>query len=235
MARGEEAKARRKAERKEARQKNAENLFDNVTTEDDNEEEIEDSSEEEVIPRKKKSGKRPPNGGEAVGGKKQVIKPLPLILLILLTGTTVLPALIYMSDWVGKAMQKNHVMGSLGYKLGIGSSPRKRVLSFYEKHDPEKISEVPNILAKYYGDYPKLIKRLERKYQDYGYFLNWEQDEAPMVLAMEKLQLTYEYLGQKWQIYAPQFAKTALRVRIKIKSVANVPQIQLTSSSPNRI
>ena len=57
-------------------------------------------------------------------------------------------------------------------------------MSFYEKHDPTKLEEVPKIMAKYYGDYPKLVKRLERRYQDYGYFQNWEQDEAPMKIAM---------------------------------------------------
>ena len=72
----------------------------------------------------------------------------------------------------------------MGHKLGVGATPKKRVLSFYEKHDPEKFDDIPKIMAKYYGDYPKLVKRLERRYQDYGYFKDWEQDEAPMKLAM---------------------------------------------------
>ena len=119
----------------------------------------------------------PPGGSSGEGG----IKTLPLVMLIMLTGTTVIPALLYMGDYFSAFIQKNHIMGNLGQRLGIGPSPKKRVISFYEKHDPEKMGEVNNILSKYYGDYPKLVKRLERKYGDYGYFLNWESDEAPMV------------------------------------------------------
>lgn len=118
----------------------------------------------------------PPGGSSGEG-----IKTLPLVMLVLLTATTVIPALLYMGDYFSAFIQKNHIMGNLGQRLGIGPSPKKRVISFYEKHDPEKMGEVNNILSKYYGDYPKLVKRLERKYGDYGYFLNWESDEAPMV------------------------------------------------------
>lgn len=135
----------------------------------------------------------------------------PLILLVMLTGTTLLPALLYAGDWVGGFLQKNHVFGSLGHKLGIGSSPKKRVMSFYEKHDPAKIDEVESILGKYYGDYPKLIKRLERKYNDYGYFIDWENDEAPMTLAMDKIYETRDYLGKQFNRYAPQKVKIATR------------------------
>jgi hypothetical protein len=142
---------------------------------------------------------------------KKGIKSTPLILLILMTGSTLLPALIYASDYFGSYLQKNNLIGSIGFRLGIGQTPKKRVMSFYEKHSPEKIEEVPGILAKYYGDYPTLIKRLERKYQDYGYFLEWEADEAPMQFAMEHLQETREYMFQQWQLYAPQPLKTATR------------------------
>ena len=117
---------------------------------------------------------------------KEGIKTLPLILLILLLGTTLLPALLYVSDRLGGMVQKRGVLSTLGQKLGIGPSPRKRVVSFYEKHDPAKLKEVNEIISKYYGDYPTLIKRLERKYHDYGYFLNWEEDDAAWKLAMEK-------------------------------------------------
>eukprot|EP00558_Chaetoceros_sp_UNC1202_P001403 CAMPEP_0197258400 /NCGR_PEP_ID=MMETSP1429-20130617/81930_1 /TAXON_ID=49237 /ORGANISM="Chaetoceros sp., Strain UNC1202" /LENGTH=269 /DNA_ID=CAMNT_0042722497 /DNA_START=18 /DNA_END=827 /DNA_ORIENTATION=+ len=139
------------------------------------------------------------------------IKKGPLILLVMLTGTTLLPALLYAGDWFGNFMQKQHIMGNVGHKLNIGASPKKRVLSFYEKHSPEKIEEVDVILAKYYGDYPKLVKRLERKYQDYGYFLNWEKDEAPMTLAFEKLSETKQFMQKKFNKYAPQQLKTAAR------------------------
>lgn len=142
----------------------------------------------------------------------QGIKTTPLILLILMVGTTILPGLIYASDYIGGYLAKNNVIGQIGFRLGMGSVPKKRVLSFYEKHDPEKLNEVPQILSKYYGDYPKLVKRLERKYQDYGYFLGWEQDEAPMALAKDQLQETYSlWINSYWNVYAPQPAKTAAR------------------------
>ena len=139
------------------------------------------------------------------------IKTLPLVFLIMLTGTTVLPALLYLGDYLGAFVQKNHLMGNLGHRLGIGPNPKKRVISFYEKHDPEKIAEVPTILAKYYGDYPKLVKRLERKYGDYGYFLNWEQDEAPMHLAFDKLWETRDMLQTQFDRHAPAIVKTGAR------------------------
>jgi len=140
------------------------------------------------------------------------IKTTPLILLVLLVGTAVLPGLIYASDIIGGFLQKNHVLGQIGFRLGIGSVPKKRVMSFYEKHDPNKLPEVPVILSKYYGEYPKLVKKLERKYQDYGYFIGWEEDEAPLTLALEQLQETYTlWINSYWNVYAPQQLKTAAR------------------------
>eukprot|EP00584_Thalassiosira_punctigera_P007349 CAMPEP_0172542694 /NCGR_PEP_ID=MMETSP1067-20121228/13251_1 /TAXON_ID=265564 ORGANISM="Thalassiosira punctigera, Strain Tpunct2005C2" /NCGR_SAMPLE_ID=MMETSP1067 /ASSEMBLY_ACC=CAM_ASM_000444 /LENGTH=333 /DNA_ID=CAMNT_0013328981 /DNA_START=118 /DNA_END=1119 /DNA_ORIENTATION=+ len=149
-----------------------------------------------------------PSGG---GGSGEGIKTLPLVMLIMLTGTTLLPALLYMGDYFSAFIQKNHLMGNLGQRLGIGPNPKKRVVSFYEKHDPEKLTEVPSILAKYYGDYPKLIKRLERKYGDYGYFLEWEKDEAPMTLAFEKLWETQEMAAKQFDRHAPAIVKTGAR------------------------
>ena len=149
-----------------------------------------------------------PSGG---GGACEGIKTLPLVMLIMLTGTTVLPALLYMGDYFGAFRQKNHIMGNLGHRLGVGPNPKKRVISFYEKHDPEKLHDVTGILAKYYGDYPKLIKRLERKYGDYGYFIEWEKDEAPMTLAFEKLWETQEMAAKQFDRHAPAIVKTGAR------------------------
>jgi len=143
--------------------------------------------------------------------KERSIKTAPLILLIIMTGTTLLPALIYAGDYMSTFLAKSNVLGSMGYRMGIGNVPRKRVMSFYEKHAPEKVPEVPQILSKYYGDYPKLIKSLERKYQDYGYFMGWEQDEAPMKLISEYLQDIYKMWIKQWNKFAPQVAKTAAR------------------------
>lgn len=188
---------------------------------DSDDEADKDSDEDVVTPKKKKKSKK----SKAASGdddymkmptapktKKSQIKSTPLILLILMTGSTLLPALIFASDYIGGFMAKHHVLGQIGFRLGMGGVPRKRVLSFYEKHDPEKIENVPEILSKYYGDYPKMIKKLERKYQDYGYFLGWEQDEAPLVLALEQLQEAYDvWIHSYWNVYAPQPLKTGAR------------------------
>jgi hypothetical protein len=150
-----------------------------------------------------------PKGGG--GGERGGIKTLPLVMLIMLTGTTLLPAILYAGDYFSAYLSKNHFMGNIGHRLGIGPSPKKRVVSFYEKHDPEKLHEVPSILARYYGDYPKLVKRLERKYADYGYFLNWEQDEAAMTLAFEKMRETRDTLQRQFDRHAPALVKTGAR------------------------
>jgi len=177
-----------------------------------------EDGEKETKPVKKKKRKKTKSSSASAAAQQgpppsssQGIKSGPLIMLIMLTGTTLLPALLYAGDYLGAFMQKNHILGSLGHKLNIGSSPKKRVLSFYEKHDPTKISEVEGILSKYYGDYPKLVKRLERKYQDYGYFIDWEKDEAPMTLAFEKLDETKKFVQGEFNKRAPQSIKTAAR------------------------
>lgn len=145
------------------------------------------------------------------GGGGEGIKTLPLVMLFMLTATTVLPAILYAGDYISAYLQKSNIMGSFGHRLGIGPSPKKRVISFYEKHDPEKLNEINSILAKYYGDYPKLTKRLERKYGDYGYFINWEQDEAPMHLALEKVWETQEMMQRQFDRHAPPIVKTGAR------------------------
>jgi hypothetical protein len=175
-------------------------------------------NDESVKKKKKRIKKKPPNAANPTGltarapaPASQGIKMGPLIMLIMMTGTTLLPVMLYAGDWFGNFIQRQHILGSLGHKLNIGASPKKRVRSFYEKHDPYKMDEVDKILAKYYGDYPTLIKRLERKYQDYGYFLNWEKDEAPMTLALEKLTETKKYLQTQFNKHAPQKLKIAAR------------------------
>jgi hypothetical protein len=166
--------------------------------------------------KKKKSRSAGEKGSKAVAQQpvkaKEGIKMLPLIFLILMTATTLIPGLIFASDYVGAWASKTSVLGRIGFTLGIGPVPKKRVLSFYEKHDPNKLEDVTTLLSKHYGDYPKLLKRLERKYQDYGYFLGWEEDEAAVKLAMEQLQATYDmWLQNYWNRYAPQPMKTAVR------------------------
>jgi hypothetical protein len=234
MPRGSDAKLRRRNKKKEDTA-TADRMLDDDDSEGNEHEsgipmppgmsgdaEIEkDSDAEEEAPvekkkKKKKSKARAAAADDSIPMPPQQQKPTinrtPLILLILMTGSTLLPALIYASDYLGNFMQNHHVLGEIGFRMGMGAVPKKRVLSFYEKHDPEKLNDVPDILSKYYGDYPKLIKRMERKYQDYGYFMGWEEDEAPMALAMEKFQETYDtWIHSYWNVYAPQQLKTAAR------------------------
>lgn len=204
MARGADAKLRRRNKRK-----NENEEVTNMFNEGDSDTEATDETGE--VDSKKKKEKQQEEEPVRVPIKK-TIKTMPLILLIMMVGTTILPAIIYASDFVANFAQKHHVLGNVGYRMGLGSVPRKRVLSFYEKHDPTKLEDVPTILSKHYGDYPKLVKKLERKYQDYGYFLGWEEDEAPLTLAIEQLVQTREYfVNEYWNRYAPQPAKTAAR------------------------
>jgi hypothetical protein len=148
-------------------------------------------------------------GGGGGGGGLGSIKTGPLILLIVLTGTTLLPAVLFAGDYLSKYLPD--FIGGVGYRLGVGAIPKKRVTSFYEKHAPEKLGDVPKILKTHYGEYPTLIKKLERKYQDYGYFLGWEQDETPMRYATESLRGTYDAWIRVWNRSAPQVLKTAFR------------------------
>lgn len=191
---------RRRNEKKKAREEASANDPFMAPIEDDDSADEQQTGADVPPPKKKSSSKQTVPIPQK---KKQGIKTLPLVLLLLLTGTAVLPALIYASDFLGAYFQKHHVLGAIGYKLGFGATPKKRVLSFYEKHDPTKIDDVDSILAKYYGDYPKLIKKLERKYGDYGYFLEWEQDEAPMTLALEKVAETRDYIGEQFNLVRP--------------------------------
>lgn len=236
MARGAEAKLRRRNEKKEARAAEAARLLEKKEMfvendsdfnenelptppgmarkdemDDHNDDENYDSSSGDEQSRKQSFKTKKNRKIAANAPPPKPIKTLPLVLLILLTGSTVLPGIIYAGDWIGNMIQKHHFMGSLGHRLGIGATPRKRVMSFYEKHDPEKLDEVPTILSKYYGNYPKLVKRLERKYQDYGYFQHWEQDEAPVQFAKEKMEELYDTVGKMWLKHAPQLLKTGVR------------------------
>ena len=123
--------------------------------------------------------------------------------------TAILPAIFFVVDNAAPVMEKFNMGGNLGYRMGIGQTPQLRVLSFYEKHAPDKLGEVPKIMGKYYGDYGKLTKSLERKYQDYGYFLGWEKDEAPSTLAWAKLDDTYKAINKKFKKHAPAPVRTA--------------------------
>ena len=154
--------------------------------------------------RKREKKRRIEEAAAAEGGYFSNIKLLPLLFLLMLTGTTLLPAGLWVLDNAGPILGKSNLTGKLGYRLGIGSTPRKRLESFYEKHSPEKLSEADAILSKYYGNYKALTKKLERKYHDYGYFLGWEDDEAPSALALEQIGVHYSALKSKVRSSSPR-------------------------------
>jgi hypothetical protein len=235
MARGAEGKLRRRTQRKNAAEDEPIDMFgtegnddtafptpqtakaagtrrSTVVVEDVDSDEEDENFDENLPKQKKKHGASSQQQSRVVPKKKEGIKTLPLILLVLMVGTTLLPALIFVGDYAATFLSKNNLAGSIGFYLGIGSVPKKRVLSFYEKHAPEKINDVPSILSKHYGNYPQLLKKLERKYQDYGYFMGWQEDEAPLKIGTEYLQSLYDvWIQQYWNRYSPQVLKTAFR------------------------
>ena len=230
MARGKEGKLRRRQTRQEERDGDdaARQFLDDAAADDvdtpslpvppkrkekvvvetvDSDDDDADAAAAVSLPKKKTKAKAATQAA-APKKTKEGIKRTPLILLIVMMGTTLLPVLIYASDYLAN----HNVLGQVGFRLGIGAVPKRRVLSFYEKHAPEKLNTVPNILASNYGKYPELVKKLERKYQDYGYFIGWEQDEAPMTKALEGIREAYElWITDYWNRYAPQPLKTAFR------------------------
>jgi len=140
------------------------------------------------------------------------IKWGPVLMLIIMFGTTLIPAVLFVGDSLSGFLAKNDIMGQIGFRLGIGAVPRKRVVSFYEKHNPEKLSDVSSVLAKHYGDYPKLIRKLERKYNDYGYFVGWEEDEAALRLVQDQFEDMYSvWIQQYWNKYAPVEVRSRVR------------------------
>mmetsp|Transcript_21432 Transcript_21432/g.27718 ORF Transcript_21432/g.27718 Transcript_21432/m.27718 type:complete len:318 (-) Transcript_21432:162-1115(-) len=192
----------------------------NVKDSDDEDDDVDD------LPAPSRQSKRKgraagPNDNIKLASANSGIKWGPVIMLIVMFGTTLIPAVIFLGDHVSGFLAKNDIMGSVGYQLGIGAVPKKRVVSFYEKHNPEKLNDVPKVLATHYGDYPKLIRKLERKYNDYGYFMGWEEDESPMRLMKDSLGDMYSvWIQQYWNKYAPVMIRTRVRnIKYNLMSV----------------
>ena len=150
-----------------------------------------DDDEEYLRPQRKK-------GSLSIGGKP--IKWKFVAFLVLLTGTAVLPAALWVVDNVfslsGSALAVS--ASALAGRMGFTPTPKNRLLKFYEKHNPEKVPEVPQLIHKYAGNYPKMIKVLEAKYHDYGFFIGWRDDadfkhfiKQESTRAFRKAQLYY--------------------------------------------
>merc|ERR1719263_623 len=101
-----------------------------------------------------------------------------VFILVFLFGSALLPALLWVVDHAGAAVSGagGSAAAGLRVKLGLSPTPKERLTNFYAKHNPDKVDEVDGLIAKYAGNYPKMIKVLEAKYGDYGYFMNWEND-----------------------------------------------------------
>mmetsp|Transcript_26919 Transcript_26919/g.80703 ORF Transcript_26919/g.80703 Transcript_26919/m.80703 type:complete len:258 (+) Transcript_26919:207-980(+) len=119
-------------------------------------------------------------GQRRTGKKKNKIKWKYVAFLFLLFGASALPVLLWVVDNMGSLVGAGVAasFSAAGAKMGLTATPKDRLKLFYEKHNPEKASEVDHLIDKYAGSYPKMIKVLEAKYNDYGFFLGWEKDRT---------------------------------------------------------
>jgi hypothetical protein len=97
--------------------------------------------------------RRPQKRNKEKGG----LKWGPIIMMLMVFGPAILPAVLYVWDKVSQSQW--------GISVGLGSSPRDRLVAFYKKHNPEKLGEVDKVLRKYQGKTDELFKRLEAKYR----------------------------------------------------------------------
>jgi len=144
------------------------------------------------------------------------IKWTNVAILFMLTGTAVLPLVMFIADnasaTIGSMMPGlSSGLAPIGVKLGFVATPKIRLTQFYEKHNPEKLEDVEKVMLKYAGDYKTMTKKLEAKYNDYGFFIGWEQESD----FRTKQKETLEYVQKKgivyYQRYMPWQIRQALR------------------------
>lgn len=104
----------------------------------------------------------------------QGIKWKYVFFFVLLFGTGMAPFLFMLVDAVKPVVGNS--LSRVSAQIGLAPTPKMRLVKFYEKHNPDKVKEVDALIGKYTTDYPKMVKILEAKYQDYGFFLGWEKD-----------------------------------------------------------
>ena len=98
-------------------------------------------------------------------GKKRVapkgyfakIRWTHVALLLLMTGTAVLPALLWVADKASAAIGTSNAFQKVGIQLGMMPTPKERLVKFYKKHNPEETDEVDRLLSKYAGSYGELF------------------------------------------------------------------------------
>ena len=115
--------------------------------------------------------------------KSKGIKWKYVAFLALFFGSAILPVVLWIVDHAGGLLGTgtHKAIGASTARMGLTPTPKDRLAKFYEKHNPEKVSSrVVKIISSRSTlvDYPKMIKVLEAKYGDYGFFLGWEQDRT---------------------------------------------------------
>jgi hypothetical protein len=85
--------------------------------------------------------------------KQSGIRWGPIVFLVLIVGSSLLPGLAQLFESLGK----------LGFKT-FAPDHQGRVTRFYQQHNPTKVSEVPNVMRKYKGREDALYAKLEAKY-----------------------------------------------------------------------
>ncbi|KAJ1451699.1 hypothetical protein M885DRAFT_468177 [Pelagophyceae sp. CCMP2097] len=163
----------------------------------------EDSDADEYVAPKRPAGFAP---------KKAGIQWKYVAFLFLLFGTAMLPAVLWVGDKVASLGGGAAKAGgaSLSHRLGLAATPKDRLVLFYEKHNSEKVGEVDGLVKKYAGNYAKMVKVLEAKYQDYGFFIGWEKDGDFSTFMINEGAKSLRLAERYYQVYVP------FRVRITL-------------------
>lgn len=139
------------------------------------------------------------------GGGRGGIKWKYIFFIVLLFGTTAIPVVIKVLDTLAPMASSGLRRAGMvvGFQAGMVATPRYRLEKFYEKHNPDKLPEVPSVLRKYADDYPKMIKILEAKYHDYGFFIGWKNDDSTVQMATRHLMHYGKLLHYYYRRYVP--------------------------------
>ena len=99
--------------------------------------------------------------------KSKGIKWKYVAFLALLFGSAILPVVLWIVDHAGGLLGTGltKAIGASTARMGLTPTPKDRLAKFYEKHNPEKVSEVDHLVQKYAGDYPKMIKVRSRRFE----------------------------------------------------------------------
>lgn len=166
---------------------------------------IDSDEEEEFV------GKRRPK--KASKGYFSGIRWTHVALLFMLTGTAILPVVVFMAEHAAGALVSvvPSGLGTFGEAWGLTKTPKNRLKAFYEKHNPEKVGEIDVLLGKYRGDYKSMIKKLEAKYGDYGFFIGWEKENDFAAIQKKTFDYVYKHGNKYYQRYVPFPVRTGFR------------------------